>query len=132
MKNGVLELKTKSDNVDPILHLNHQGRTVVSWSLNPPKMIQEEEVKTALLKDRIEAEEKRRSKEQFGNEKGVVGAEIVEEMEKYVMGAKLRKNPRNRLKSQIQIGTKGRTLTMPTVLHLNPEEIDTPEKRENT
>jgi spore photoproduct lyase len=54
-RNGILELKTKSANVDPILHLNHKGRTVVSWSLNPPKMIGEEEVRTALLKDRIEA-----------------------------------------------------------------------------
>jgi spore photoproduct lyase len=53
--NGILELKTKSTNVDSLLHLNHRGRTVVSWSLNPPKMIEEEEVRTAPLKERIEA-----------------------------------------------------------------------------
>jgi spore photoproduct lyase len=57
-QNGVLELKTKSNHVDSILHLNHRGRTVVSWSLNPPKMIEEEEMKTALLKDRVEAARK--------------------------------------------------------------------------
>ena len=54
-QNGVLELKTKSDNVDPILHLNHKGRTVVSWSLNPPRTIEEEEMGTAFLKERIDA-----------------------------------------------------------------------------
>jgi spore photoproduct lyase len=54
-QNGILELKTKSANVNHLLHLNHQGKTVVSWSLNPPKMIEEEEKGTAPLKDRIEA-----------------------------------------------------------------------------
>src|SRR4030043_845927 len=51
-QNGILELKTKSANVDPLLHLNHRGKTVVSWSVNPPKMIEEEEVGTAPLKER--------------------------------------------------------------------------------
>jgi len=53
--NEILELKTKSTNVDFILHLNHEGRTVVSWSLNPPRMIEEEELGTAPLKERIDA-----------------------------------------------------------------------------
>jgi spore photoproduct lyase len=56
--NGILELKTKSANVNPLLHLNHRGKTVVSWSLNPPKMIEEEEMGTALLEERIDAARK--------------------------------------------------------------------------
>ncbi len=56
--NGILELKTKSANVDPLLHLNHRGKTVVSWSLNPPKMIEEEEMRTAPLEERIDAARK--------------------------------------------------------------------------
>lgn len=55
---GILELKTKSSNVDSILHLNHRERTVVSWSLNPPRLITEEERGTASLKDRLEAAQK--------------------------------------------------------------------------
>ncbi len=53
-----LELKTKSANVDPLLNLDHRGKTIVSWSLNPPKMIEEEERGTALLSHRIEAARK--------------------------------------------------------------------------
>jgi spore photoproduct lyase len=53
--NGILELKTKSSNVNPFLHLNHRGKTVVSWSLNPPKLIEEEEMRTAPLEERIES-----------------------------------------------------------------------------
>jgi spore photoproduct lyase len=56
--NGILELKTKSTNVNSLLHLNHRGKTIVSWSLNPPKMIEEEEMGTALLEERIDAARK--------------------------------------------------------------------------
>lgn len=52
---GILELKTKSSNVEPLLHLDHRERTVVSWSLNPPPIIQEEERGTASLEERLEA-----------------------------------------------------------------------------
>lgn len=54
-KDAILELKTKSTEVQNLLPLDHRGRTVVSWSLNPPRMIEEEEKGTALLRDRIEA-----------------------------------------------------------------------------
>ncbi len=57
-RNAVLELKTKSANVSSLLDLDHRGKTVVSWSLNPPKVIEEEEKGTAPLKDRIEAARK--------------------------------------------------------------------------
>ncbi len=56
--NGVLELKTKSVNVGSLLDLDHRGRTVVSWSVNPPKMIDEEEKGTVPLRDRIDAARK--------------------------------------------------------------------------
>ncbi len=55
---GILELKTKSSNVDCLLHLNHRERTVVSWSLNPSRVIEEEERGTASLKERLEAARK--------------------------------------------------------------------------
>lgn len=54
-QNGILELKTKSTEVNGLLTLDHRGKTVVSWSLTPPKMIEEEEMKTASLRERIEA-----------------------------------------------------------------------------
>jgi spore photoproduct lyase len=52
---GILELKTKSANIDSLLDLDHQGKTVISWSLNSPDITGEEEIRTASLKDRIEA-----------------------------------------------------------------------------
>ncbi|OGP63223.1 MAG: hypothetical protein A2169_01610 [Deltaproteobacteria bacterium RBG_13_47_9] len=56
--NGILELKTKSANIDPLLHLDHREKTVVSWSLNPPQMIEREEMRTASLEERIDAARK--------------------------------------------------------------------------
>jgi spore photoproduct lyase len=53
--NGILELKTKSAEVNHLLHLNHRGKTVFSWSLNPAKMIEEEETRTAPLEERMDA-----------------------------------------------------------------------------
>jgi len=55
LKNAVLELKTKSDRVDPILNLDHGGRTVVSWSLNTPYVIDSAEHGTAPLGKRLDA-----------------------------------------------------------------------------
>jgi spore photoproduct lyase len=57
-EHGILELKTKSASVDPLLPLNHRGRTVVSWSLNPPPVVAEEERGTASLEERIHAAKK--------------------------------------------------------------------------
>ncbi len=58
LDNAVLELKTKSDCVDSILPVRHNGKTVISWSLNTEQVIQTEEHKTAPLKDRLSAMEK--------------------------------------------------------------------------
>ena len=53
--NALLELKTKSDCVDPILSINHQLKTVVSWSLNSNYIIHHQEHKTARLNERLAA-----------------------------------------------------------------------------
>lgn len=50
-----LELKTKSAEVAGILRLKHQGQTVVSFSLAPPKIQEEEEFNTATITARLEA-----------------------------------------------------------------------------
>ena len=55
LDNSVLELKTKSDRIDSILHADHGGRTIVSWSLNPQLIIEREERGTAPLEKRLAA-----------------------------------------------------------------------------
>ena len=52
---AILELKTKSSNIDSLLGLEHCGKTVISWSLNPPGRIEKEEMRTASLKERMDA-----------------------------------------------------------------------------
>jgi spore photoproduct lyase len=54
-RNAVLELKTKSAEIARLLTLNHQGRTILSWSLSPPTIIEKEERRTAPLDVRIDA-----------------------------------------------------------------------------
>ena len=49
-----LELKTKSDCVENLLGLDHGGRTVVAWSINPPRFGFEEKG-TAPVADRLKA-----------------------------------------------------------------------------
>ena len=51
--NAILELKTKTSFVNHLLRLNHGGRTVISWSLNPQRVIDKEEKGTASLEKRI-------------------------------------------------------------------------------
>jgi len=54
-KNMILELKTKSTFIENLKELDHQGRVVVSWSVNPQSFIDKEEFKTAPLMARIQA-----------------------------------------------------------------------------
>jgi spore photoproduct lyase len=54
-RNAILELKTKATGVDHLLNLDHGERTVCSWSLNPPRIIAEEEHLTASLDERLRA-----------------------------------------------------------------------------
>ena len=51
-------VKTKTSLVDDLLKLDHRGRTVVSWSLNTPRVIWQEELKTSDLADRLQAAKK--------------------------------------------------------------------------
>ncbi|MBF0288824.1 MAG: radical SAM protein [SAR324 cluster bacterium] len=55
LDNAILELKTKSNHVDHLLDLPHQGNTVIAWSLNPPYIVEQEEHKTAALHERLQA-----------------------------------------------------------------------------
>ena len=58
VQNAILELKTKTDNVEALMDLDHKGRTVVAWSLNPPDIIKKHELKTASLAERLRAAKK--------------------------------------------------------------------------
>jgi spore photoproduct lyase len=49
----LLELKTKSAEVDHLLDLDHKGRTVFAWSINPDKVVEEEELGAEGLWDRV-------------------------------------------------------------------------------
>lgn len=52
---AVLELKTKAPYVDALLDLDHGGRTVCAWSLNPPELVAAEERGAASLEARLRA-----------------------------------------------------------------------------
>ncbi len=47
------EFKTKSADIDGLLKTSHAGNIVVSWSLNPRKIINENEFLTVSLKERL-------------------------------------------------------------------------------
>ena len=53
--NAVLELKTKSVNIENLEGLDHRGRTLVAWSLNSPAIMAREELRTAGLEERLRA-----------------------------------------------------------------------------
>jgi spore photoproduct lyase len=57
-ENLLLELKTKGNYVDNLLAMDPRGKSVISWSLNPPGLISSEEFKTSSLPDRLEAARK--------------------------------------------------------------------------
>jgi len=57
-RDRILELKTKSDQVNHLLDLGHGGRTVVSWSLNPQSIIDAEEHGTPSLIQRLDGARK--------------------------------------------------------------------------
>ena len=53
--NGVLELKTKTVEIDNLATADHGGRTIVSWSLNSPWVIDRHELRAAPLSQRLSA-----------------------------------------------------------------------------
>ncbi|MBF0111355.1 MAG: DNA photolyase [Desulfamplus sp.] len=52
---SILELKTKTVNIDSLKDIDHNRKTVVAWSLNTPKVIKSEERGTASLSARLKA-----------------------------------------------------------------------------
>ena len=54
-KNAVLELKTKTTQIERLLASKYRNRIIVSWSLNSPYIAGREEHKAATLKKRLEA-----------------------------------------------------------------------------
>ena len=52
---AVLELKTKTTAVKKLKGLSHHRKTIVSWSLNTPRVIATEERRTAALEARLKA-----------------------------------------------------------------------------
>jgi len=57
-QNAVLELKTKTNRIENLLHLDHQGHTVIGWSLSPSFIQQTEEHKTSTIEERLNAAER--------------------------------------------------------------------------
>jgi spore photoproduct lyase len=55
LPNATLELKTKSAEIGELLNLDSRGRTVVSWSVNAPAIVEREEHGTATLAERLDA-----------------------------------------------------------------------------
>ena len=56
--NVTLELKTKTANINHLLKLNHNGGTVLAWSVGPPRLIRGEETGTASMAERFVAAQK--------------------------------------------------------------------------
>jgi len=60
--NSVLELKTKTVNIESLLSLDHNQKTIMAWSLNTPEIIGSQERGTASLTARLEAARQAESK----------------------------------------------------------------------
>jgi spore photoproduct lyase len=54
---AVLELKTKTTNIQRLKHLSHNRKTICAWSLNTERIIHEQERHTASLNARLQAAE---------------------------------------------------------------------------
>jgi len=54
-KNVLFELKTKSVNIDNLLKISPGKNIIISWSLNPPKIIKYQEFGSATLEERLTA-----------------------------------------------------------------------------
>lgn len=57
LPNVILELKTKTNQIDNVLSMRneHHGSTVISWSVNAPSIAESDEAYTASLEERIAA-----------------------------------------------------------------------------
>jgi spore photoproduct lyase len=54
-KRVVLELKTKTCEIENLRELTHNRKTVVAWSLNSPSVVQSEERRTSSIRARLKA-----------------------------------------------------------------------------
>lgn len=54
-KNAILELKTKTDNIDGVLKTSERDRIIISWSLNSAYISSREEHRAPSLRARLEA-----------------------------------------------------------------------------
>jgi spore photoproduct lyase len=54
-KNAILELKTKTDNIDGVLKTSERDRIIISWSLNSAYISSREEHRAPTLRARLEA-----------------------------------------------------------------------------
>lgn len=57
-ENGYLFMLTKSDNVDDILNLPHNGHTIIAWSMNSPEVSRKFEIGAPSFEHRLKAAEK--------------------------------------------------------------------------
>lgn len=64
-KNAVLELKTKSTNINELLTLKANLKTIISWSLNAKEIQETEEHKTTSVSERIQAAKEISDTEQY-------------------------------------------------------------------
>jgi spore photoproduct lyase len=55
LKNGYLFMLTKSTNVDSILDLEHNGHTIIAWSMNNAEVSRRFEIGAPCFEDRLEA-----------------------------------------------------------------------------
>lgn len=58
LPNAVFELKSKTTQIDSILPLDHGGKTILSWSVNPQEIVRKEESAADRLSDRLAAARK--------------------------------------------------------------------------
>ncbi|MFA5887063.1 MAG: spore photoproduct lyase family protein [Patescibacteria group bacterium] len=54
-ENHLLELKTKSTEIDHLLGCDHRGKTVFAWSVNPEGIVRSQEYGARSLKERLKA-----------------------------------------------------------------------------
>ncbi|WP_035275874.1 SPL family radical SAM protein [Desulfogranum japonicum] len=54
-ENCILELKSKSVVIDNLKGLDHNGRTILAWSLNSQQVMAQEEIRTASFEERLQA-----------------------------------------------------------------------------
>ena len=71
---GYITLPTKFDMVEPLLSLNHKGRTIIRISLNPQEIINKVEFGTSSLTNRIKA---LNSLKEAGYKTGILIAPVV-------------------------------------------------------